>query len=126
MRVLALYSLSHTGYIRVLLIDEQLYHTWASELAAGTFASTGAYKVSPLPAYVLGFIYRVFGSDAFHFRSFNIILASATCSMLYWLGKALASRHVGLGAAFLAAIYKPFILYSIVHSRQSSKCFCSF
>jgi 4-amino-4-deoxy-L-arabinose transferase-like glycosyltransferase len=114
MRVLALYSLSRTGYIRVLLIDEQLYHTWASELAAGTFVSTGAYKVSPLPAYLIALGYRLFGSDAFYFRSFNIILASATCGMLFWLGKTLASRHVGLGAAFLAAIYKPFILYSIV------------
>ena len=34
-RSLALYSLSETDYYRTLIIDEQIYHTWAAKLAEG-------------------------------------------------------------------------------------------
>ena len=113
-RGLALYSLSQTEYFRTLIIDEQIYHTWAAELATGTHTSTSAYKVSPLPAYVVGFLYKVFHPDPVYFRLLNIGLGTVTCGVLYLLGKEMANRQVGLCSAFLAALYHPFILYSIV------------
>ena len=113
-RGLALYSISQTEYFQTLIIDEQIYHTWAAKLAAGTYTSTLAYKTSPLPAYVVGFLYKVLHPDPLYFRLLNIGLGTATCGVLYVLGKEMANRRVGLCSALLAALYQPFILYSIV------------
>ena len=122
-RGLALYSLSQTEYFRTLIIDEQIYHTWAAELATGTHTSTSAYKVSPLPAYVVGFLYKVFHPDPVYFRLLNICLGTVTCGVLYLLGKEMANRQVGLCSAFLAALYHPFILYSIVPLKTALEVF---
>lgn len=122
-RGLALYSVSQTGYFRTLIIDEQIYHTWATELAAGTYTSTSAYKTSPLPAYVLGFLYKLLHPDPLYFRLLNIGLGTATCGILYLLGKKMANRRVGLCAALLAALYQPFILYSIVPLKTALEVF---
>ena len=113
-RGLALYSMSQTEDFRTLIIDEQIYHTWAAKLSAGTYTSTSAYKTSPLPAYVVGFLYKVFHPDPVYFRLLNIGLGTVTCGVLYLLGKEMANRQVGLCSALLAALYQPFILYSIV------------
>lgn len=122
-RGLALYSMSQTEYFRTLIIDEQIYHTWAAELATGTYTSTSAYKTSPLPAYVVGFLYMVFHPDPVYFRLLNIGLGTVTCGVLYLLGKEMANRQVGLCSALLAALYQPFILYSIVPLKTALEVF---
>lgn len=122
-RGLALYSLSQTEYFRILIIDEQIYHSWAAELAAGTYTSTLAYKTSPLPAYVVGLLYKVLHPDPLYFRLLNIGLGTATCGVLYVLGKEMANRRVGLCSALLAALYQPFILYSIVPLKTALEVF---
>ncbi|MBI4003253.1 MAG: tetratricopeptide repeat protein, partial [Nitrospira defluvii] len=106
-----------------LIIDEQIYHTWAAELAARTYTSTSAYKTSPLPAYVVGLLYKVFHPDPVYFRLLNIGLGTVTCGVLYLLGKEMANRQVGLCAALLAALYQPFILYSIVPLKTALEVF---
>lgn len=122
-RGLALYSMSTTVYFQTLIIDEQIYHKWAAELAAGTYTSSSAYKTSPLPAYIVGFLYKVLHPDPLYFRMLNIGLGSATCAILYLLGKEMDNRRVGLCAALLAALYQPFILYSIVPLKTALEVF---
>ncbi|MBA5863579.1 MAG: tetratricopeptide repeat protein [Nitrospira sp. CR1.1] len=122
-RSLALYSMSQTEYFETLIIDEQIYHAWAAELAAGTYTSTWAYKTSPLPAYVVGILYMVFHPDPVYFRLLNIGLGTVTCGVLYLLGKEMANRQAGLCSAFLAALYQPFILYSIVPLKTALEVF---
>ena len=122
-RGLALYSLSETEYFSTLIIDEQIYHTWAAGLAAGTYTSTSAYKVSPLPAYIVAFLYKLLDPDPLYFRVLNICLGSATCGVLYLLGKEMANSWIGLCSAILAALYEPFILYSIVPLKTTLEVF---
>lgn len=114
LRLLALWSLSTTQYFHSPIIDESLYHQWASRIAGGTYTSPDVYLFAPLPAYVMAAVYKVLSPDILYIRILNIVLGTATCVVICLLGHAMANRAVGLLAGFAAAMYEPFILYSIV------------
>lgn len=122
-RFLALLDLKKTPYFDYLLIDEKLYHTWAAKIANSTYASSIIYEASPLPAYVIAFLYKLFGPDPTYVRIMNIGFGVLTCYLVYLIGKELANRKVGLAACLLACLYKPFIFYSIVPLKTSMAVF---
>jgi 4-amino-4-deoxy-L-arabinose transferase-like glycosyltransferase len=123
LRLLALWSLSTTPYFHGPIIDEALYHQWALQLVGGTYTSTAVYLFAPLPAYVMAAIYKILSPDIFYIRLLNIALGSGTCVMIAFLGRALANRVVGLLAGVAAALYAPFILYSIVPLKTALAVF---
>lgn len=122
-RLLALVSLLGTGYAGVLVTDELVYHQWASDLAAGTVQSTSVYGFSPLPAYVIATLYKLFGPDPVYTRLLNVLLGVATCFVIYRVGFHLGDRRIGLIAGFLAAFCEPFILYSVVPLKSALAVF---
>jgi 4-amino-4-deoxy-L-arabinose transferase-like glycosyltransferase len=113
-RILALLSLKGSPYFDFLLWDERLYHVWAGKIVDGTFKASHVYPFSPLPAYFIAFIYKVLGKDILLIRVTNIILGVLTCHLVYLIGKELSGRMVGLISCLVAALYEPFIFYSIV------------
>jgi len=123
LRVMALLSLKESIYFDFLLWDERLYHAWATELAKGTFQSSSVYEMAPLPAYFMALIYRLFSPDIIYIRIANIILGVFTCHLVYLIGKELANKTAGLLACLIAALYKPFIFYSIVPLKTSLSVF---
>ncbi|RJX18615.1 MAG: hypothetical protein C4563_09305 [Desulfobulbus sp.] len=114
LRLAALFSLRETIYFEHLLYDEQLYHDWAVALAAGEPGAILRYDQSSLPAFLLAGIYRLLGPEPLFFRLLNILLGTLTCYLVYQLGRRLAGTGAGLLACAIAALYGPFILYSIV------------
>ena len=119
LRVAGLLSLSTTIYFDTPRLDEAVYHTWASQLASGTYPATSAYPAAPLPAYVMAMVYWVLSPDILYIRILNIFFGVAICFIVYRIGWELADRRIGLAAGFLAALYKPFIFYSIVPLKTS-------
>ena len=113
-RIAALLSLSDSVYYDFLLWDERVYHTWAVKIASGTFQASGAYEMAPFPAYLMGLVYWLFSPDIFYIRFMNIIFGVLTCWLIYLIGKEILNRLAGLAACLVAALYKPFIFYSIV------------
>jgi hypothetical protein len=114
LRILALHSLSHTGYFTTLIADELHYHRWAAALATGGNLPDSVYVQSPLPAYVIAFVYKIFSPDPLYIRILTIVLGTAVCGLLYLIGCRLGNPVTGLGAALLGALYKPFIFYNVV------------
>jgi len=114
LRMAALKDLSGSIYFDFLLWDERVYHEWAKKIADGSFTSRAVYEFSPLFAYISAGIYRLFESDVFYIRIMNIVLGIFACWMIYFIGSAIADRRTGLLACLVAALYKPFIFYSIV------------
>jgi 4-amino-4-deoxy-L-arabinose transferase-like glycosyltransferase len=114
LRILALLSLKGSLYFDFLMYDERVYHNWAAKLADGTFASSSVYEMAPLPAYFMALIYKLFSPDVIYIRIANIILGVLTCWLVYLIVKELSNRTIGLIACLVAALYKPFIFYSIV------------
>lgn len=114
LRLAALFSLRETIYFEHLLYDEQLYHDWAVALAAGEPGAILRYDQSSLPAWLLAGLYRLLGPEPLFFRLLNILLGTLTCYLVHRLGRRLAGVGAGLLACAIAAVYGPFILYSIV------------
>lgn len=114
LRLAALKSLAGSVYIHFPLWDEALYHDWARQIAAGTYAAKTAYSHAPLPAYLMAAIYWLFSPDLHHIRILNLLLGVLTCWAVYLTGRALADRTVGLISCLAAALYQPLILYSVV------------
>jgi tetratricopeptide (TPR) repeat protein len=105
LRILALLSLKGSIYFDFLLWDERLYHTWASNLARGTFESSSVYEMAPLPAYFMALIYRIFSPDIIYIRLTNIIFGVLTCWLVYLITRELSNRKIGLVACLVAALY---------------------
>ena len=116
-RILALSSFSNSLYGGFLIYDEQVYQSWAESILAGK--PSGVHAFSPLPAYVMAGVYRLFGIDTDYVRMVNILLDVFTCLFIYLIGRDLANRTTGLIACLIAALYKPFIFFSITILKES-------
>jgi hypothetical protein len=114
LRLLALASLRGTVYFNYPLLDERIYHTWATALANGTWQSSAVYEFPPLPAYLMAAVYKLFSPDLVYIRYLNIALCVLTCGLVYRVGERLADRTTGALAALGVAVYKPFLLESVV------------
>jgi 4-amino-4-deoxy-L-arabinose transferase-like glycosyltransferase len=114
LRILALLDLKSTVYFDFLLWDERVYHIWATQIASGVYTPSAVYEFAPTPAYLIAFIYKVFSLDITYIRIFNVLIGVAVCFFGYMIGKELADRSTGILACLIAAVYEPFIFYSIV------------
>jgi 4-amino-4-deoxy-L-arabinose transferase-like glycosyltransferase len=119
LRIAALMDLSRTIYFDFMLWDERVYHALAVRIADGTYAGRGVYEFAPLFAYLMAGVYRLFSPDIFYIRLLNILFGVLTCWVIYGIGARLGGRKIGLLACLLAALYKPFILYSIVPLKEA-------
>ena len=122
-RGIGLAQLADTIYFGWQHADERLYHDWAVRLVAGTYNPATVYEFAPLPVYLLAFLYKILSPDLLWFRLFNLVLSVATCGLMYLTAAKVFSRPVGLLTALLAALYEPFVFYSIVPLKTSLSVF---
>jgi 4-amino-4-deoxy-L-arabinose transferase-like glycosyltransferase len=123
LRVVALLCVKNSIYFDFLLWDERLYHTWAMKIADGTYNSKLVYEFAPLPAYLMAVVYKILSPNILYIRIMNIIFGVLTCYFVYLIGKKIANRTVGIFACIVAAVYKPFIFYSIVPLKTALSAF---
>jgi 4-amino-4-deoxy-L-arabinose transferase-like glycosyltransferase len=116
-RIFAFSNFSHSLYGDFLLWDERVYQSWAEHILGGK--PFVVHDFSPLPAYVMAAVYRLFGIDPDYVRMVNIILGIFTCFFVYCIGRDLANRTIGLIACLISALYKPFIFFSITLLKES-------
>ncbi|MGD8366002.1 MAG: glycosyltransferase family 39 protein [Desulfobacterales bacterium] len=119
LRLAALLSLKESVYFDARLFEEQLYHHWAKSLAEGTFSSGQIYQFAPLPAYFMALVYRLFSPDIVLIRYANILFSVITCLLIFFIGKRVGGPGAGIVACAAAALYEPFIFYSIVPLKTS-------
>src|SRR5512140_381448 len=86
-RLAILFGLRASIYRDYLFTDERGYHVWAKDLAEGV--PRYWCHISPLPAYYVAAIYRLFGVDSLYVRYANLVLGVATCWVLFGIGRRL-------------------------------------
>jgi 4-amino-4-deoxy-L-arabinose transferase-like glycosyltransferase len=123
LRIIALLDLRRSIYFDFLLWDERIYHTLATRIAEGSLKSSSVYEFSPLPAYMMALVYKLFSPNILYIRILNVIFGTLTCYLLYHIGKNLVNRNTGLLACLTACLYEPFIFYSIVPLKTSLSLF---
>ena len=95
--------------------DQRTFDTWANNIVKNPWTGDGKvfYMAPGYPYFVAG-IYKMFGSSNYFAVAFiQILLDTLLCLLLFFLGKWLFNKRVGLLAAFFAAFYRPFIFYSV-------------
>ena len=116
-RLFALSDFSHSIYGGFLIWDERVYQDWAMNILNGRHFVV--HDFSPLPAYLMAGVYLLFGINPDYVRAVNIIFGIITCFFIYCIGRDLANKTIGLLASLIAALYKPFIFFSITLLKES-------
>lgn len=115
-RILALAGLRASVYRDFLLWDERTYDTWARQLLDGP--PHFVYSLSVVHGSALGLLYRIAGPDILFARWMSIVFGVLTCCGIVAIGKRLAGSAVGFAAGLLAAVYKPFVLFSVTLLKE--------
>lgn len=93
------------------IMDPRYHDEWARRIAAGHWTDGQPFFRAPLYAYFLGAIYRLFGHDFLLPRVIQAAIGSATCVLLYLVGRRVWTEAAGLFAGLLGALYVMFIYF---------------
>ena len=92
-------------------LDPGFYFNWAKEIAAGQLIGHEPFVQSPLYAYLLAAFIRIFGTGLTPILVAQSIVGVGTTFLTYIAGRRYFGPRHGLLAAFLLALYAPFIFY---------------
>lgn len=110
-RALYLFEASHLPDWNLFYMDQEYHLEWARALFTGVWRAPydvlreGPYFRAPLYPYFLAGLFRVFGVNATAVRVVQIVIGSASCSLLYAVGTRVFGRRAGLAAGLLGALY---------------------
>lgn len=109
-------ALCRSAYLDQLELDMKSYHELALRIADGQLRPTQVFYQSPLYAYFLGGLYRLFGSGLWVPRIANALLGASSAGLAYVLGCHYFSRRAGWIAALALASCGPLLLeeYSVL------------
>jgi len=111
LRFVFLLQLNSSPIADMVIEDSKTYHDWAARIAGGDWVGDGVFTALPLYPYLLGLIYTIFGVSIPAARFVQVLVGTANCGLIYLLGRRLFGPAVGLGAAFLTAVYGWLIVY---------------
>ncbi|HZS11876.1 MAG TPA: glycosyltransferase family 39 protein, partial [Nitrospirales bacterium] len=112
LRLLYLTSIAGSPFFQHPVGDELQYDSWAQTLVAGrSFFGNYPYWDSPLYAYVLGAIYRLFGHDLYVVRLAQILVGTLNVLLLYRLALRVTDETTARVVGILAATYLPFVYF---------------
>lgn len=94
----------------VPMLDEFYHVEWAQALAAGDWIGGEVFFRAPLYPYTLGLFYKTFGGNLFAVRTAQVFYGALIPVALYFLGRRVFGRKIGIVAAVVAAVY-PFFIY---------------
>ena len=107
-------------------MDQRTFDLWAEDIVKHPFVGDGKpFYQAPGYPYFLAAIYKVFGRNYFAVGLIQIILDTILCLLLFCLGKKIFNPLTGILAAFLGALYRPFIFYSVTLLSDSLILFLS-
>jgi 4-amino-4-deoxy-L-arabinose transferase-like glycosyltransferase len=84
--------------------DSLFYHGWALGIVEGQPGPTIFFQ-GPLYPYLLAVFYWFFGPRPEVVLWFQVLMGSASCGLIYLLGRLAFGRSVGLLAALMGALY---------------------
>lgn len=124
LRLLYLATILDNPYFLHPITDEAMYDIWAQALVAGEpFLDAYPYYDSPLPAYFLAIVYRLFGHSYLAVRLVQVLLGTLNVLILYRIAQRLFDPATAKVAGILAATYLPFLYYEGLLLKESVALF---
>ncbi len=93
------------------MVDELWHINWARDILGGDIIGHEAYFRGPLYPYFLAFLQAITGKSIFFTRLIQMIIGSLSAVLVYYAGRKLFNRNVGIIAGFAFAIYGTMIFY---------------
>jgi len=119
-RIVYLSELEHSAYANMLSLDSRFYRELALSILAGDKLPAGALTFNPLYPFFLVIVFKLFGGALLVPRLLQAALGLGTVAFTYlaagklvegpWKGRPSAGVIAG-GAACMAILYAPFVLY---------------
>lgn len=94
------------------VMDAKDYHQWALNIIlTGPWFGPQPYWKPPLYPYFLAVLYKTFGYQFFVTRLIQIIIGSFSCVLVWFLGKRVFGKKVGLIAGIIASLYGTLVYF---------------
>ena len=94
------------------IVDAATYHTAASRFASGGPLSADAFWQPPLFPLALGCIYRVAGQSIPVAKIVLGFIGALSCVIVWSLASRVFTSRVGVIAALILALYRPFVFFN--------------
>src|SRR5258708_19197481 len=111
LRLLNVWQLRRSPLFDVLMGDAHGYDEWAQRIAGGEWIGREVFYQAPLYPYLLGVIYAIGGRHLLLVRLVQAAIGSASCALLGLAAARLFSRHAGIAAGLMLALYAPAIFF---------------
>ncbi len=125
-RLLFLHQWSQTPYASELLSDAKYFDEWAVRIAGGEWLQGRVFYQSPVYAYFLAAVYKIFGHQLIAVQLIQVLVGSVSAVLFCALGTLVFGPAAGLVSGILAALYKPFIFYDIMILKSTWDILFSF
>ncbi|MBW1708375.1 MAG: tetratricopeptide repeat protein [Deltaproteobacteria bacterium] len=122
-RLIFLAQIEGQPYFETLLLDPQAYDIRAQEILGGDWLGKTVFYQDPLYPYFLAIVYKIFGIAAFPVRLIQIVLGSLNAVLVYFIGKRLGGRRVGILTGALFLVYGLFCFYDGVIGKDGPGLF---
>ena len=107
-----LFQAADSPFFDAPIVDARSYTEYARELAAGSWAGRPMpFWQAPFYPYFLGVLFSLFGENYYLPRLLQALAGTATCLIVFKLGRTVFSPTVGWVAALGAALYGPFLYF---------------
>lgn len=106
-----IYLLQARGQLYFNNFADSLYYRWWAQRIVEGQSDPQVFFQGPLYPYMMAFFYRIFGPSPEVVLWLQVLLGSASCGLIYLLGRLAFGRTVGLLAALMGALYAVEIFY---------------
>jgi len=103
---------NHSPSFLIPVLDELMYFDALKAIAARDYFVKSIYCSRPVYPYLLYPFFLISGGSIFFLKLVNMIAGSASCVIIYLIGRKLFDGKVALAAGILSALYLPFIFFS--------------
>ena len=110
-RLVYLYESSDNPTFTNPVVDGQTYDELARHLAGGGGLATKHFWQGWMYPLFLSGVYFLSGNSIIVAKVVQLVLGGATCVLVYFLGRKIFNRRVGLGGGIIVAVYGPLIFF---------------
>ncbi len=112
-RLLYMLFLFQNDVLRIPLLDAEYYLKWAHEILQEGLIGSKIFFTEPFYAYLLACFLGLFGDTLGQTMLilFQFLLGSFFPALLYFVGKRMLSRDIGIIVGVIASLYGPYVFY---------------
>lgn len=91
--------------------DSYCYFIWAKDILSGDLLGSRAFMKWPLYAYLLAFLFKVFGENIGIVYSIQFVLGVVNCLLIYLIAKSIFNKKTAIISGVFYLISSQFIIY---------------